>query len=178
MPATTGRNMGAPAEKPWAQQGRANRPLPPDHRAQLSGPPSTASAAPDPCGGIGQSSSRDHDSDQEPHRLGGSGSASSARPRAWLCRVASECAPPGKHLVEHRAEREDVRTRVDWFPLRLFGRHVAAVPRMVPSAVLRGWPAHSVSVVTESIHRIAVDGLGQFRQSEVENFDGSLVRSP
>lgn len=38
--------------------------------------------------------------------------------------VAFECPPPGDHLVENRAEREDVAARVRLPPLQLFGSHV------------------------------------------------------
>ena len=39
-------------------------------------------------------------------------------------RVAAECTTAGEHFVEHRTEREDIRSRIRGFALRLLGRHV------------------------------------------------------
>ena len=43
-------------------------------------------------------------------------------------RIAAERPFPGQHLVEHDAQRENVRTRIDRLAFSLLGRHVRGSP--------------------------------------------------
>ena len=52
---------------------------------------------------------------------------------AWA--LAVECALPRRHLVEHRAEREDVRRASASLPSSCSGAMYWNVPRIVPSSV-------------------------------------------
>ena len=50
--------------------------------------------------------------------------------------VAGKCVLAGDHLVEDRADRENVRARVEGFSARLLGRHImGGVPTVEPSWV-------------------------------------------
>ena len=36
----------------------------------------------------------------------------------------SKWQPPGRHLIQHRAEAEEIRASIDRLAARLFGRHI------------------------------------------------------
>ena len=80
---------------------------------------------------------------------------------AWL--VPRECLPAGRHLVERRAESENVRTRIGLLPFELLRRHVRKRPEDLPLA--RHVPGGRRS------GREALDrplGSERLRQTEVE----------
>ena len=58
--------------------------------------------------------------------------------------LALERAPARRHLVEQRAEREDVGPRVGLLPLELLGRHVLERAEDRPFAASAAWPASAV----------------------------------
>ena len=90
-------------------------------------------------------------------------------------RPAAERTTAGDHLVEHGPEREDIGPRICRFALRLFGRHVGG------SAEDRAFLGLKVLSHTRGpgsdalVHRRVVDGIGQLREAEIENFDRPLV---
>ena len=86
---------------------------------------------------------------------------------------AAEGLTAGEHLVEERAEGENVRPRVDRFALGLFRRHVGhgpddealLGPRLFVAAEGHGRPG-----------RIGRGVLGQLGQPEVEDLDAAVGR--
>jgi hypothetical protein len=50
-------------------------------------------------------------------------------------RSALERPSPGRHFVQHDAQREDVRAVVERAPRDLFGRHVGWGPMTTPASV-------------------------------------------
>ena len=74
-------------------------------------------------------------------------------------RVARERALAGQHLVEHRAEAEDIRARVERLALRLLRRHVGH--RADHRAVHR-------------LRHVGAAAADQLRQAEIEQLDGPL----
>ncbi len=81
--------------------------------------------------------------------------------------LSAEGALAGGHLVEHDAQGEDVRARVDFLALRLLGRHVG---RGSQHASLAG---HHFRRHDRGLH--VGRFLAQLGQAEVEHFDSSLV---
>jgi len=81
--------------------------------------------------------------------------------------VAAERPRPGKHLVEHHAEREDVRAVIGGGAAHLLRRHVA------------GRPEHHASGRVEPRRGggggVGVRPGGQSRQSEVEYFHAAVA---
>ena len=79
-----------------------------------------------------------------------------------------ERALAGRHLVEDRAERELIRAEVEGLAARLLGRHV---PGRAHDRAGLGRPDHG-----RQHGRVLRNGLGQFRQPEVENLDVAVLR--
>ena len=83
--------------------------------------------------------------------------------------LATERPASGEELVQHDAEREDVRPRIDRLPERLFGRHVAAGADDHSGPGMR-FPGHGRG--SGSPGRLG----GRFRQAEIEHLDQALAR--
>ena len=90
--------------------------------------------------------------------------------------VAAECATAGDHFVEHGAEREDIRSRIRGFPLRLFGRHVGGGAEDRPFLGLRALSRRdrSVGARRSSIGSKSTDSVN-FARPKSRTFDRPLV---
>ncbi len=84
-----------------------------------------------------------------------------------MARVAGERPLARRHLVEHGAEREQVRPGVDRFPFRLFGRHVRGCAENPPFSGGRSG-RHG--------RRARLAGcIRELREAEVEHLDSAVV---
>src|SRR5439155_21474776 len=83
--------------------------------------------------------------------------------------VRAEGAPPRHHLIEHRAQREDVRAAVRPFPANLLRAHVAYRPGDCPD--LRGCRAFGRSILRRLGESAALDVLDE---AEVEDPGGAV----
>ena len=99
-------------------------------------------------------------------RLGGAGSSFRIFARTDSGESPMNGRTAGHHLVQHRAEAEDVRPRVDLAALRLFGRHVRGRADDLP-------PRSAATVRVR--RRGAIGRLEQLRQPEVEDLDAIVV---
>ena len=82
--------------------------------------------------------------------------------------VAGEGAAAGEHLVEERAEAEDVGADVDFLAFGLLGRHVGDGAQDGAFLGLRA----------DGLRGVVVAGgcrLGELGEAEVEDFDGAVV---
>jgi hypothetical protein len=86
-------------------------------------------------------------------------------------RLADERAEPGEHLVEERAEGEDVAPRVEVHPHGLLRAHVGRRPHHAP--FLRRVGRRVVEL--ERLARRGLARLEELREAEIEDFDLAVL---
>ena len=86
-------------------------------------------------------------------------------------RLALERAPASEHLVQQRAEREDVRAVIHRLAFRLLGRHVGHGAEDGALGGLRDSRPASSRVAVEALER----RRHQLREAEIEHFDDARV---
>jgi hypothetical protein len=82
------------------------------------------------------------------------------------CPGGAERPPPGRHFIEHDAQRKHVRSRIDLFAAQLFGRHVA--DRADGDTGIRQLVACRACLIVHAVHRA--------REPEVENLHLPTLR--
>ena len=87
---------------------------------------------------------------------------------------AFECARTRQHLVQHAAEGEQVRARIDRLTSRLLGRHVRGGAEQEPDVRRRGQRRRLRRIVAGG-PRCSL-GVHQLRQAEVEHLDAPAGR--
>src|SRR4030095_2173564 len=80
-----------------------------------------------------------------------------------------ERLPAGEHLVEDATKRKKVAALIGGMSLRLFGRHIAGVPRIMPPLIAAA--LSSVGEIRCDLRRLCFERLGE---SEVQDFDLAL----
>src|ERR1035438_9150978 len=106
--------------------------------------------------------------------LAGGGSFSTTDGQRGDFRLAAERVLPSNHLVEHRAEREDIATRIERFAFDLFRRQVRNGAE--DDAFFTDHLFHSQGARRFfCAHSVDGGGRGQFRQAEVQHLDRKRV---
>src|ERR1700687_937153 len=85
--------------------------------------------------------------------------------------ISGKGHPASRHFVQNRAKREQVRSRIQFFPSRLLRRHVS-------HCAYRGAGACQQSVLSSRLRRRDTNTLGdrsKLRQAEIEDFGVALL---
>ena len=105
--------------------------------------------------------------------LAGGGSFSTTDGQRGDFRLAAERVLPSNHLVEHRAEREDIATRIERFAFDLFRRQVRNGAE--DDAFFTDHLFHSQGARRFfCAHSVDGGGRGQFRQAEVQHLRAAV----